>query len=362
MKKLLFYVIMALGLNSVALLVHGCAEAQAAEPPVKNVIYMIGDGMSLTHMAAAMLSQDMPLALERAQYVGIQKTQPAKGGKVTDSAASGTALASGTKTYNGAIGVDLDKQPLYSVLARSEARGLATGVVATYSVTNATPASFVAHNESRKNEEAIAEDYLKTNIDVFIGGGRQFFEKRADGRNLSQDLKAKGYTMAYTMDEVKGVEKGRLAALLADNALPRMINGRGDMLPAATAQALKILSRNNKGFFIMVEGSQIDGGGHANDGEAVITETLDFDAAVKVAFDFADAHPGTLVVVTADHETGGMTLAGNDQGGLDAKFTTTGHTGVPVPVYAYGAGAQHFTGIMDNTDIPKRIAKLLNLK
>ena len=229
-------------------------------------------------------------------------------------------------------------------------------------MTNATPAAFIANNESRKNEEAIAEDFLETDIDLFIGGGVKFFEKRGDGRNISQELRDKGYTVVYSMDDVMKVEKGRLGALLADNGLPRMVKGRGDMLPKATGQALKILSNNSdKGFFVMVEGSQIDGGGHANDGEVVITETIDFDAAVKVAFDFADTHPGTLVVITADHETGGLTLVGNDDGGLDCAFSTTSHTGVPVPVYAYGAGAEKFTGIMDNTDIPKKIASLMGL-
>ena len=331
------------------------------EKQVKNVIYMIGDGMGLTQVTAAMLAKESPLALQDATYVGLQRTHSASS-EVTDSAASGTALATGKKTYNGAIGMDENKQPVESVLTKSKKAGLATGVIATYSVTNATPASFVAHNESRGNEFEIAEDYLDSDIDVFIGGGVKFFEKREDGRNLSEELKAKGYTIGHSMDEVKNVTSGRLGALLADNAMPTIKQGRGNMLPEATAQALTILSNNSsKGFFLMVEGSQIDGGGHDNNPEKVVLELLDFDAAVKVAFEYADQHPGTLVVVTADHETGGLTLPEKDKKAVP-EFSTKGHTGTMVPVYAYGTGASAFTGIMDNTDIPKKIEALMKLK
>lgn len=337
-----------------------CPDA-AQQPQVRNVIYMIGDGMGLTQVSATMLSQPQPLPLERAQYVGLQKSQSASD-KVTDSAASGTALSTGTKTNNGMIGVDPDKQPLQSVRALAEEAGMSTGVIATYSITDATPAAFVAHNESRVNQEAIAEDFLKTDIDLFIGGGRDYFNKRADGKNLCKELETKGYRVASSIDEIKTIEKGKVAGLLSEKHMPSMIDGRGDILPTATAQALTILSNNHpEGFFLMVEGSQIDGGGHANDAEKVITETVDFNAAVKVAFDYADSHPGTLVVVTADHETGGLTLPAEGNG-FKTEFSTGGHTGMLIPVYAYGAGAENFSGIMDNTDIPKKIAKLLGLK
>ena len=351
-----------------ALLILGGTTATAQsckqkcnQQPVKNIIYMIGDGMSVTHVTATMLAQDTPLALERAQFVGLQKSQSASD-KVTDSAASGTALATGSKTNNGMIGMSPDKEQLQSIRARAEAAGMATGVIATYSITDATPAAFVAHNESRKNQEDIAADFLKTDIDLFIGGGRDYFTKREDGKDLTQELKAKGYQVVSTIDQVKSIEKGKVAGLLAEKHMPSMIDGRGDILPTATAQALKILSNDNqKGFFLMVEGSQIDGGGHANDAEKVVTETQDFDAAVKIAFDFADKHPGTLVVVTADHETGGMTLPAEGNG-YTTKFSTGGHTGVMIPVYAYGAGACCFSGIMDNTDLPKKMAQLLDVK
>jgi alkaline phosphatase len=338
-------------------------------PEVKNVIFMIGDGMGLAHVAGTIISQGYePLNLERAQFIGLAKTYSANN-RVTDSAASGTALATGTKTYNGAIGVDVDKQPVESILEKAEDNGLATGLVATYSVTNATPAAFIAHVESRKMEEEIAEYYLKTDIDLFLGGGSKFFTKREDGRDLTAELRAKGYTMVDNIDDIVAFEGDKLGALLSENAMPRMINGRGDFLPQATGKALEILKKNSKkGFFIMIEGSQIDGGGHAKNPSIVFTETVDFDKAVGVAFDFADRNPGTLVVVTADHETGGMSIPSGkpdfslpDQG-VNYEFSTSGHTGIFVPIYAYGAGADHFSRIMENTDIPRTMEKLLKLK
>lgn len=340
-----------------------------AEPPVKNVIFLIGDGMGIADVTATAIHQGcVPLEMERAHYVGFSRTYSANN-RVTDSAAGGTALATGRKTNNGSIGVDPDRQPVQSILEKAEANGLATGIVVTHSVTNATPAAFVAHQPSRKMEEEIAADYLKTDIDVFIGGGRMRFDQRADGRDLTQELQAKGYTVAGTMEEVQAFRSGKLAALLYENTVPTMADGRGDYLPQATAKALEILEANSpKGFFIMIEGSQIDKGGHGNDIRTILNEMLDFDQAVKVAYDYADRHPGTLVVVTADHETGGVTLPSGkpdftlpDQG-VNYSFSTKSHTACYVPVFAYGAGARHFGRVLENTDIPQIMERLLRLK
>lgn len=342
---------------------------KGGQPQVKNVILMIGDGMGLAHVAATSISQDnKPLNLERAHSIGLTKTHSATN-RVTDSAASGTAIATGTKTYNGAIGLDANKQPVESILEKAEKNGLATGLVATYSITHATPASFIAHVESRRYDEQIAEFFLKTDIDLFIGGGKKFFTDRKDGRNLTQELEKKGYKMAYTMDDVVAFDHGRLGALLAPNAMPTIKAGRGDFLPKATQKALDVLKKNSdKGFFVMIEGSMIDEGGHSQDIKMVIDETIDFDNAVKVAFDFADRNPGTLVIVTADHETGGLSipsaspnLALSDQE-VSYNFSTNSHTAVFVPIYAYGAGAENFSRFMDNTEISKIVAKLLKLK
>lgn len=337
-------------------------------PQVKNIIFLIGDGMGLAAVTATAINQDcVPLQVERAHYIGLARTYSANN-RVTDSAAAGTALATGHKTCNGYIGVNPDKQPLKSILEKAEEHGLATGLVATHSVTSATPAAFIAHQPSRKMEEEIAADYLRTDIDLFIGGGRKMFTQREDGRNLTEELQQKDYTMAYTMDEVKAFKNGKLGALLYDTSVPTMAQGRGDFLPQATSKALEILERNSpKGFFIMIEGSQIDKGGHGNNIQTIIDETTDFDNAVKVAYDYADRHPGTLVVVTADHETGGVTLPSGkpdftlpDQG-VKYTFSTKSHTATYVPVYAYGTGAQHFSRILENTDIPQIMERLLRI-
>lgn len=353
-----------------ALMLLGAAAVHAAKPSeVKNVIFLIGDGMGLPHMQVASMRAGSPLAMEQAQFVGLAKTHSANN-RVTDSAAAGTALATGHKTNNGMIGMDPDKNPVRNIREMAQDKGMATGIVVTCEITHATPAAFLAHRPSRKEMENIAIDIAASGVDVFLGGGRDNFEKREDNRNLSDELRAKGYTVAYTLDEVRGVERGKVGGLLQDVRFPSKLKGRDEYLPQATAEALRILKNNagKNGLFLMVEGSFIDSGGHANDAEYVITETLDFDQAVRVAFDFADRNPGTLVVVTADHETGGLTLpSGNEDfllsdKGIKFEFSTGGHTGVMVPVYAYGPGAQNFTGVMDNTEIPRKIAELLKLK
>jgi alkaline phosphatase len=344
-------------------------QGNDAEAEVKNVIFMIGDGMGLAQVSATLVNQGYaPLNMERAQFIGLAKTYSANN-RVTDSAASGTALATGVKTYNGAIGVDENKQPVETILEKAEKNGLATGLVVTYSVTNATPATFIAHVESRKLEEQIAEYFLATEVDVFMGGGTKFFAEREDGRDLIAELRKKGYTMVDNLEDILSFEGDKLGALLSENAMPRMIEGRGDYLPRATEKALEILKKNSdKGFFIMVEGSQIDAGGHKKNAEIVLTETVDFDQAVGVAFDFADRNPGTLVVVTADHETGGLSIPSGkpdfslpDQG-VRYEFATGGHTGILVPVYAYGTGASNFSRVMENTDIPRIMEQLLGIK
>lgn len=341
---------------------------EKAPSEVKNVILMIGDGMGLTHVQVSSMRAGKPLAMEGAQYIGLAKTYSANN-RVTDSAAAGTAMATGTKTNNGSIGVDANNNPVKNIREKVQEVGMATGVVVTCEITHATPASFLAHAPSRKLMDDIAIDIIKSGIDVFIGGGRKYFEKREDGRNLSDSLRNKGYAVAYSLDEVKGTPQGKVAAMLMDTGLPSITNGRDtSFLASATAEALRLLDDNTKGLFLMVEGSFIDGGGHSNNADYLISETLDFDRAVRVAFDFADRNPGTLVIVTADHETGGLTIpSGNEDfllndRGIKFLFSTGSHTAAMVPVFAYGAGAQNFSTVMDNTDLPKKIEKLLGLE
>ncbi len=327
----------------------------------KKVIMMIGDGMGVSQVFAGLTANGGNLFLENFKHVGFSKTQSADN-YITDSAAGGTALSAGIKTYNGAIGVDNDTLAVKTILEMAVEKGLATGLVSTSAITHATPASYIAHQGSRGSYEDIAADFLKTDIDVFIGGGYKHFAERADKQNLIQELKAKGYQVLTQMDEITKVKSGKLAGLTADEH--NAVFPKRDMnLPASTQTALQILNQNKKGFFIMIEGSQIDWGGHQNNTQYIVNEMLDFDRAVGEALEFAAKDGKTLIVVTADHETGGMALAGGNlkTGMVKGAYTTGGHSAVMVPVFAYGPGAEHFTGIIENTDIAKKLMKLLGL-
>jgi alkaline phosphatase len=318
----------------------------------KNIILMIGDGMGVGQIYAGLTANHGKLNLEQCTTVGFHKNQ-ASDKYVTDSAAGATAFACGQKTYNGAIGVDASGKSIPTILEIAERNGLATGLVATCSITHATPACFISHQASRSLDENIALDFLRTDVDVFIGGGRKFFTNRTDGLNLSDSLKVRGYQIANTITEVKQVKSGKLAAFLADEQQSQFSAGRGDELVKSTEVALNLLKSNKKGMFLMIEGSQIDWGGHGNDTQYIIDEMIDFDNAIGNVLDFAKKDGNTLVIITADHETGGFSIIGGDMktGQVEGKFTTGNHTGVMIPVFAYGPGADKFSGIYENTDI-----------
>lgn len=317
---------------------------------------MIGDGMGVAHIYAAMSVSDKPLNIERCEITGLQKTFSANN-YITDSGAAGTALASGKKTNNGAIGVDDQGKYVKTLLEIAEENGLATGLVSTSSVTHATPASFIAHQSNRGSYEDIAMDFLKTDIDVFIGGGYDHFAMRADGLNLLDSLKARGYEVETSIEMIMKSNAVKLAGFTAPLQNPYRLEGRGDMLSASTEKTIGILNKNPKGFFLMIEGSQIDWAAHDHDAVTTIDETLDFDKAIGVALEFAREDGRTLVVITADHETGGVTIIGGNRNTKDVKlaFSTTDHTAVAVPVFAYGPGSGKFTGIYDNTQVFQKI-------
>ncbi len=325
----------------------------------KNIILLIGDGMGVSQVFAGLTANKGHLFLENFKHVGFSKTQSANG-YITDSAAGGTALATGHKTNNGAIGVDAEGKTVKSILEEAESKGLATGLVSSSAITHATPASFISHQAGRSMYEEIALDFLKTDVDVFIGGGIDHFSKRKDGRNLMEELKSKGYQVETDIKEISKVKKGKLAGLTAPVHNGRVAE-RGDMLPVATKTALNILDNNKKGFFLMVEGSMIDWGGHASSTRYIVEEMLDFDKVIGEALEFAEKDGETLIVVTADHETGGMAITGGNmqKGVVIGSFPTTDHTAVMVPIFSYGPGAQEFTGIIENTDITAKMKKLL---
>jgi alkaline phosphatase len=319
--------------------------------------------MGTGQISAGITANKGSLNLQKCTHIGFSKTNSANA-YITDSGAGATAWSIGQKTYNGAIGVDINGKPQETILETCKKKGLATGLVATCAITHATPASFIAHQPSRIMEEDIATDFLKTDIDVFIGGGKLFFTKRKDEKDLLDELRKKEYTVANSIAEVNSTHSGKLAAFLADLHLPRFLEGRGNQLLASTLAALRILNQNKKGFFMMVEGSQIDWGGHNNDLQYLVSELLDFDQVVGEVLRFAEEDGETLVIVTADHETGGFTLIGEDAetGQVEGRFSTLDHTGVMVPVFAYGPCAELFMGIYDNHTIHHKIMSAFRYK
>lgn len=331
----------------------------------RNIILLIGDGMGISQITAGLYSNGNKLHLERFPVIGLHKSYSGDN-LVTDSAAGATAFSAGVKTYNGAIGVGMDTVAVETILERAEKEGLATGLVATSSIVHATPASFIAHNQYRKNYEAIAADFLDTEFDVLIGGGKKYFDRRdTDERNLSQELKNKGYIVSsYFDEELKDFKPGKgtnFAYFTADGEPLPYAQGR-DYLEQATKMAINHLANKagDKGFFLTIEGSQIDWGGHANESDYIISEMLEFDRAVGHALDFAEKDGNTLVIVTADHETGGYAVNyGSKMDSIVPAFTSDYHTADLIPVFAIGPGQQLFGGIYENTAIYDRMMRLL---
>ncbi len=354
LKTTLFIVSLA------ALLLSACSQdRKESTPQVNKIILFIGDGMGLNQAFAAMAANGDSLCIDRADEISMHKTQPIKN-YITDSAASGTAIACGKKTNNGKVGLDTAGVALESILKVAERHGYATGLVATSAITHATPATFIANQPFRGMMDEIAMDFLRTDIDVFIGGGYDNFTRRADSLNLADSLLARGYQVVYGLDSIKTVHSGKLAGFTAPMHNPSILEGRGDMLLTSTQKAVELLDQNDKGFFLMVEGSQIDWGGHANDADFVISETLDLDKVVNWAVDYAKNDGHTLIILTADHETGGFIVLdkNSETGELTTTFTTGWHSPQMIPVYAFGQGTQYFRGIYQNSDFKEKFMKV----
>ncbi len=330
------------------------------EPAAKNIILMIGDGMGLTQISAGIYANGNRTEFERFNTVGIHKPYSSDQ-LITDSAAGATAFACGQKTFNGAIAVDQDTVPLYTILEEAEARGLATGLIATSSLVHATPACFIAHNKSRTNYEEIAADFLQTEVDYMVGGGLSYFANRKiDSRNLIDEMTQKGYVLSDFIKE--DIEKVKIDpsvnfGYFTANAEPLPRSQDRNYLSTAVKKGLEHLSRHSEnGFFLMIEGSQIDWGGHANDLAYVLQEYIEFDAVIGEVLDWSEKNRETLVIVTADHETGGLAIQPEStMETIVASFTSTYHTGSMVPVFAKGPREKLFGGIYENTEIYYRI-------
>ncbi len=326
----------------------------SAERP-KNIVLLIGDGMAVAQVSAALYWRGVGRSVwERFPVVGFHKSH-SYDERVTDSAAGATAFACGQKTKNGAIGlVPPDYTPCRTILEELDARGWATGMVVTCSATHATPASFIAHQDLRAFTEYIAEDYLKTAIDCFIGGGRGYFADRPDRRDLLDSLRLRGYVIRQGagLRHLPSDGSAPFYLFTAEREPPAANEGRR-YLPSAAAYACTYLKkRSEKGFFLMVEGSQIDWALHANDVNWLKAEMLDFEAAVSEVLRFAQQDGETLVIVTGDHECGGMGLnPAKSPRQFEPAFTSRLHSAVMVPVFAYGPQAHLFSGVYENTDL-----------
>lgn len=332
-----------------------------------NIILLIGDGMGLTQISAAMYSNNNRLALAKFPVIGFHKSHAANE-LITDSAAGGTAIACGIKTNNGNIGTDENGLPTLSILEELDSMNFSTGMIVTSTIVHATPAAFAAHRARREMYEEIALDYLNANVDLLIGGGRQYFQNREmDDRDLIDEFENKGYVVMdqlyTTMNKIKWPLDKNLLYFTADKQ-PLTVSGGRDYLSFAVRQGVQYLEqKSNKGFFLLVEGSQIDWMNHANDGRGVVMETLDFDRAIWEAIQYANKKGNTLVLVTADHESGGMSIeADSRMNKLKYGFTTNGHTAAMIPVFAYGPGSSLFRGIYENTSIYHKMRAVLGLK
>lgn len=311
---------------AVSTLVSGCIATNDSthltqKPPIKNVIMVVADGMGPAYTSGYRYYADDPTTTEIEttvfdQYlVGMSSTYPDQvSGYVTDSAASATALASGVKSYNSAIGVDAQKQPVESVLQRAKSQGKRTGVVVTSQVNHATPASYITHNESRRNYNAIADSYIDNgiNVDVLLGGGWQYFIRK--DRNLVNEFEQSGFQYVDNFQAMKSANVGKpLLGLFADVGLPPALDdANSNRLLTMTKTAIKHLE-NPEGFFMLIEASQVDWAGHGNDINSAMAEMADLSTTMQFLANYVKKHPDTQVILTADHSTGGLTIAANGE-------------------------------------------------
>ena len=372
-----------------------CGKTEQQKP--KNVIYLIGDGMGFGAVSSLLLAEEGQTGFEMSPVIGLNETQSANN-YVTDSPAGGTALATGTRTCNGFLGVDPDTVQLTSVLKKAQAMGKKTGIVVNTTLTEATPGAFYAGVPSRSMGYKIAEQFCESNVDVAIGAGLSAFINRPDSVDLTATLINKGYNVYLDWKSVINTQSEKFVGILemsdvhrrnkSSNTEAKAAEGDAVCLAAklaadagnldttrfseptvylekASVKALEQLSKNApEGFFLMIESAIIDGYGHNNDSDGMVEEMKEFNGLLKALVAYVNAHPETLLVVTADHETGGTGVGYNSYpvGGtspVTLTFSTKGHTGTVVPIFAYGAGAEKFAGIFKNRELPGIIEELM---
>jgi len=322
---------------------------------VKNIILIIGDGMGLTQLYAGYTANKAALQTFLMRFTGLSKTSSADS-YVTDSAPGSTAFSSGEKTNNRSVGVDANGKPLLLLPAILKQHQKLTGLITCGDITDATPADFYAHQAERSDSRLIVKDLQNAPIQLLMGAGNKSIDA-----SLPTALPA--YRVVHHLDSIAHNTTSRWF-LTEERAGKSVLNGRGNWLQQAFGKAVAQLSSSKAGFFLMVEGAQVDYGGHANDLPYVVAEVQDLDRVVADAMKFADGNGETLVIVTADHETGGLTLLNGNYAtaSVSGQFATNDHTATPVPVFAYGPMAQLFTGVYENTAIFGKMLQAMRIK
>ena len=382
----------------------------------KNVIVLQGDGMGtaqrdLIRLVTVGNKKGQDLVMNQLEHSGLVHTDPADPEEaVTDSAAAATAFSTGVKTFNGAVGVDANGNPVKTLLEDARRAGKATGIVTTSQVTDATPAAYGAHVSDRAQQSEIARQFLEVSKpDVILGGGEDYWyppgnpgkwpdnpptdpteQSKGDRGNLVKRAKSLGYKYVWNRDGLRKAKGPKLLGLFANEEMfEHREEGHGDLyepsvpLSEMAAKALDILSKDRDGFFVLIEEEGVDEMAHENNAGLMIKAGAALDATVKVAVDFARRHPGTLIVVQGDHETGGLTIENpdtDDESGdglsredgpftvkgtnlqVVADWTTGNHTGADTPITASGPGSEPFGHVIDNTDVHDFIKRAMRLK
>ncbi len=329
-------------------------ESDGVEMPVKNVIFLIGDGNGLAQISAGLFANGGKLNLAQLKNIGFIKTQAADD-FTTDSAAGATAFATGKKTNNRALGVAPDGSLLPSLPEILADYQFSSGIITTDQLTGATPAAFYAHHPERDDSDQIAAYLPNSKLDLFIGGGKRTFEK------LIPELESSGFELVDQLNQIAASRANRVGFFSAESSNPSMEKGRGDFLSQSAMEATAFLKTKNQPFFLMIESAMIDSGGHSNSTSTIVTEMLDFDRLIGEMMRFADENPGTLLIITADHETGGVSIPqGNlDSGEVELAYHSDDHTGIIVPIFAYGPHSDDFRGIYENSEVFDRIIDLV---
>ena len=324
----------------------------------KSIIFIIADGTGIGQYTLSYYSNG-DFAPARFNHIGLVATHPNDGDcsstckRVTDSGASGTALSAGMKTYNGAIAVDKDKVPVKTMLEWAEEKKMLTGLVATSTVTHATPASFAAHVDYRKKEAEIAYQYVHSGVDIILGGGKKFWPD-----SLINSFEDNNGQYIEKIESKININK-KVLGLFSEDAMEKAYEDRNPTTTTMAKFALNYLENSENGFFVMIEESQVDWGGHANSAEYIKGEMKSLNDLINYVLDYQELNPDVLVVLTADHECGGVSVHDGEDGNLDIRFTSDYHSANFVPIWASGPGAEVFDAFMDNTEIGRMLIEYI---